>query len=868
MALNQLGLGLLFSATDLASGVMARVRTSFSQTRNEMGEFQVQSADAFKAFGTGIAVMGVGLGGLAGLFETTKAAGEFGTAIAEASTLIDEATFPVAKMEELTLGLAGAYGKVPTEEVKALYQAISSGATDASKATGVMNTANKLAIGGVTDVKTALDGLTNVLNSYGIAYENADTVSDAFFVAMRAGKTTVGELAATVGRLAPTAGAVGVGFETMLGSIAAVTTKGLKTEEAVSGLKAALANVIKPTKEAEDEAKRLGVEFTATALRAKGFPAFLKDISSSSKFTADSFSKFFGSIEGLNSILALTANGGDTFASILEQMDKRAGSTSDAFGKMSQTAKFQEDRFMALGTSAKIMIGKGFEPVKVAIFKAANAILEAFAKIPKPVVELGVKIFALASAAITLVGAFVAAKAAIVIAAAGLKFAGISLAGLLATLAPAIVAVGALGLAFYALKVAYDKNIGGLGDSASGLFDRVRLAVSAIGQLLTDGGFSGEVREAFEKPGSEGVRALAVNVFLWVERIKVFFSSMVDTFEATIGRSTGTFANFSRALGEMSDAFGIANQSSAQAASTYDAFAESGSDTGNVIARASTLMVAGMAAVMDIVTGAKTAWDGLLDVFAPITDAFGEIGDVIAAVMADLGLASETAGSSTSVWKTVGSVLSGVVGVAISFVGSNLRWLVDIFRNAATIFGGIVDVIGGIFTGNWGRVWKGMGRIVFGAVMYVVDLLAGLLNMVLDVVDGIGNAFGADLGIGKGFRGMREDFRSSFQESEIGGGRGVTGGLAPPDVGSQSISPSTSPGVAAAQSSSRSQAVDPALLEGITMNAAANTIAKMPPASFSGSLIMDGEKCGEVLLKATRSSGARSFVPTEPVAGD
>ena len=46
-------------------------------------------------------------------------------------------------------------------------------------------------------------------------------------------------------------------------------------------------------------------------------------------------------------IAVATANGGDTFTSILEQMDKRAGSTADAFGKMAETGKFQADRFEA-----------------------------------------------------------------------------------------------------------------------------------------------------------------------------------------------------------------------------------------------------------------------------------------------------------------------------------------------------------------------------------------------------------------------------------------------------------------------------------------------------------------------------------------
>ena len=376
MALNQLGLGMLFSATDLASGVMGKIRNGFNQTADGAGKFSASSKSAFKEFGLGLGIMTAGVAGLAMLDPALKAAGDFGAAIAETSTLIDEATFPVSEMTRLTMGLAATYGKMAPEEVKALYQGISAGASDASKATGLLNAANKLAIGGVTDVKTSVDGLTNVLNSYGIAYEGATDVSDAFFVAIKAGKTTVAELASTVGRLAPTAGAVGVGFEQMLAAVSAVTTKGLKTEEAINGLKAALSNVIKPTSDAVAEAKRLGIEFTAESLRAKGLPKFLNEITSSSKFNADSMSKLFGSIEGLNSILALTANGSATFTDILGSMGKRTGETDRAFEKMANTSKFQGERFDALKNNALILIGQAISPFKVAILKAANAILD------------------------------------------------------------------------------------------------------------------------------------------------------------------------------------------------------------------------------------------------------------------------------------------------------------------------------------------------------------------------------------------------------------------------------------------------------------------------------------------------------------
>lgn len=869
MALNQMGLGLLFTATDLASGVMAKVRNGFSQTRDEAGRFGTQSKAAFKEFGTGLAIMGVGLGGLASLIPAIEAASEFNKAIAETSTMVDEATFPVAKMRELTMQLAGEYGKLAPEQTKALYQSISAGATDASKATGLLHAANKLAIGGVSDVKTAVDGLTNVMNSFGIAYENATDVSDAFFVAIKAGKTTVPELAATIGRLAPTAQAVGVSFTDMIAAVSAVTTKGLKTEEAITGLKAALANVIKPTSDAAAEATRLGIKFDATTMRAKGFPAFLKMITTNAKFNADSMSKLFGSIEGLNAVMALTANNGDQFASTLEGMGKRAGETDKAFGIMSKT--IQADRFKALLNNALILIGDGLLPLKNAILKVANSILEGFGRVPKPMIEMGVKLFALASAAMVFIGGLVAAKAAVVIFIAGLKFAGITVAGLTATLAPAIVAVGALGLAFAAFKVAIDNNVGGIADTMSSWYEGFKLSIDAISQLLTDGGFSGTVREALSKPGSEGIRAFAINVYLWVERVKVFFGSLVSSFETAIKGAEPVFANFTRALDDLANAFGFASVNAADAASTYDSFGSSGATAGKAIGQLASVIVTAMSIVMDVVTGARLAWAGFAEVFAPLGAAFSSIGQTIAALMGDLGMLNGKAGEGASVWKAIGTLLVNVVSVAITFVGGIVRMFADNFRNASTTIGGVVDIIGGIFSGRWDRIWRGVQRVVFGVVMTIIDILGGLVSVVLDTVDALGKAFGADIGIGKGFREFRDNFRGHLQ-TDAGLGTGFTGGQGTmaksAGIGSNpsQLMPMPSVALVSAQGG-LPQTQDPAAMEAVAANAAAAALAKMPPPSVNAVMMVDAEQLGTIVVNSNASKNARSFVSTPVTAG-
>jgi len=199
MPLNQFGAGFEITAKDAASGVFGRVGRNFSGMANKADKNSKVMHGAMARIGKGFALIGIGVASLAPLGLALNESQKLGKAIAEVSTLTDEATFPIERMKGLVKGLAGEYGEQATSQAAALYQTISAGYGDAAKAAEVLTSANKLAVGGVTEVETAVDGLTNVLNTYATQNLKSADVSDAFFVAVKAGKTTVGELSQQIG---------------------------------------------------------------------------------------------------------------------------------------------------------------------------------------------------------------------------------------------------------------------------------------------------------------------------------------------------------------------------------------------------------------------------------------------------------------------------------------------------------------------------------------------------------------------------------------------------------------------------------------------------------------------------------------------
>ncbi len=263
----------------------------------------------------------------------------------------------VKELEAATRTLATTYGTKLTDQSAAFYEILSAGITDTTKATNLLNEANKLAIGGNANLQVTIDGLTSIIKGYGDKIADVSSVSDTFFTAALAGKTTIEELASGLGRVVPVAEVLNVTFDELAAATAALTLSGISTRESITGIRAILAAVIKPTSEAADEAERLGLEFNAAAVQSKGFAKFMDDVKQKTGGSASSLSLLFGGVESLIPALALTGNAGKEFNSIMEQMANKNGIAEESFRKLAASDQFKIDRFMAAINNIAVTLG-------------------------------------------------------------------------------------------------------------------------------------------------------------------------------------------------------------------------------------------------------------------------------------------------------------------------------------------------------------------------------------------------------------------------------------------------------------------------------------------------------------------------------
>lgn len=269
-----------------------------------------------------------------------KSFAEFETKIVNVTNLIGGTQEQTDAFANAVLDLATRVPQSANNLAESLFDVVSAG-VEASEAIGFLETASKLATAGVTDTKTAVDGLTSVINAYGLEASNAAEISDKFFAAQVEGKTTIAELSNSVGRLAPIAESAGLSIDEMLASVTALTKQGIKTEEAVVAMRGALTSVISPTKEAQKVANALGIAFNQQALEAKGLQGFLADVEEKTAGNTEAMSKLFGNVRALNGVLALSKGEFSDLKEALDAIAKSTGAKSKAFEQQEKTISSQ-----------------------------------------------------------------------------------------------------------------------------------------------------------------------------------------------------------------------------------------------------------------------------------------------------------------------------------------------------------------------------------------------------------------------------------------------------------------------------------------------------------------------------------------------
>lgn len=267
----------------------------------------------------------------------------FESAMAKVGTIADTAKVPLESLSGQVLQVSGDMHIGANEIAEAAYQAISAG-QDTGNAVAFAGQASMLATAGFTSSASAVDILTTALNAYGKGADEAGHVSDVLLTTQNLGKTSVDELAGSMGRVIPLAAAYNVSLENLSSGLAIMTANGIATAEASTYTKSML-NELGDTGSTVGKIlkQQTGKSFSELNADGKSLGDVLQVLYDSVGGNATEFAGLWSSVEAGTGALSLASSDADKFNGVLQQMQADSGATQTAYDTMTDTMAYKLD---------------------------------------------------------------------------------------------------------------------------------------------------------------------------------------------------------------------------------------------------------------------------------------------------------------------------------------------------------------------------------------------------------------------------------------------------------------------------------------------------------------------------------------------
>jgi TP901 family phage tail tape measure protein len=362
----------LTTNTNRASSQIENFANSNQKRLDEFGKKATELGDKFKVL-SGVLTA---FGGVA-LFNF----GQIDKSLREVNSLFgltgDAAEKNFGDLVKISKEASNEVGILQQDISKGLYDAISAGVPK-ENAFDFIITASKASIGGVTDLKTSVDGLTTIINAYGKDFSEVGAVADSVFAAIQGGKTTFEELASSIFNIAPAAAAAKVSMEEVNAGIATLTASGTPTSVATTQIRAALVGLQRPSEELDSIFKKLGFNNAQLAIESKGLKFALDAVKDASGGNNGALQELLGSVEAVAAVNVLAGTSSEKFSQELERQANAAGAAENAYLELEKSFPRQLERLKVQFANIAVEVGQRLAPLVSALASGLSLLSDAW----------------------------------------------------------------------------------------------------------------------------------------------------------------------------------------------------------------------------------------------------------------------------------------------------------------------------------------------------------------------------------------------------------------------------------------------------------------------------------------------------------
>lgn len=428
---------------------------------------------------------------------------DFDNSLSQIVGLVGVAEDQVAAWRGELLKLGPAIGKSPQELADALFFITSAG-IQGENALKALEASARASAAGLGETAVVADAITSAINAYGAANMDAAQATSILVATVREGKAAADTLAPVIGRVLPVAAELGVTFDQVGASLAAMTRLGLGADEAATSLRATLSTILKPAEGARKALAEMGtpVEALRASLANEGLLATLFKLREALDQNETEITEIFPNIRALTGVLNLTGASADNARGIFERLSKTTTEDLKKAFDAIPVATLTFNKAIATVKASLISLGTSILPL---VLPVVQGLVAGIQQLGQAFDELSPR-----SKAITIaVAAFVAAIGPTLVILGGIVFA-------LGSLSTAIVGtVAGLGAAALLLIANWDK----VKAAVAAFVEFVTPALNAVGKLAAElwteaAATAREVWPAIKKIVAE---AVAVVRALWAE---------------------------------------------------------------------------------------------------------------------------------------------------------------------------------------------------------------------------------------------------------------------------------------------------------------------------------------------------------------
>lgn len=479
---------------------------------------------------------------------SAKMAMDFEDSMAKVSTIADATEVPMDDMQKAILDLSNQTGISAEEIAQNVYDSISAGQKTGDAVNFVSNS-TKLAKAGFADAGSALDVLTTIMNAYGLKASEVTNVSDMLIQTQNLGKTTVADLASSMGKVIPTANAYGVSLDELCAGYAIMTANGVATAESTTYMNGMLNELGKSgTTVSETLKKKTGKTFRELMDSGMSLSDVLKIISDAAAENNKSFGDMWSSSEAGKAGMILLGDSAENFNGVLEQMQNSTGATNTAFEKLGtnstkikKTTNELKNDAIDFGT----VLMDGLAPIIENIAEKVSELTEWFGGLSESekqtIIQIGLIVAAIGPLLVVL-GTVVSSGAKII---GGIPVIAKGISGLFGIIAanPVLAVITAIAIAVFALWTNCDEFREGIIEGIIEGIDIIKSVLTAGYDFCVELGEEklGRIQDAYEKHGGGITGILAASWQTWKE----IWSTGYDVIDKlTGGKLTGVKNKF------------------------------------------------------------------------------------------------------------------------------------------------------------------------------------------------------------------------------------------------------------------------------------------------------------------------------------